>query len=196
MMHYRLPLLTLASTRLPWLHRSMIHLVMAGSLLTISLASLGCTPTASDTLPFANSPMSVAASPASRPMGQSLPISATAIIAGKPIKLEVARTVQEQSTGLMYRPSLPDDRGMLFPFDPPMTVSFWMKNVQIPLDMVFMRQGKVLFIAANVPPCQSDPCPVYGPGVPIDNVIELRGGRAKELGIQIGDFITIQHHQN
>lgn len=195
-MHDRLLFLAPQFTRLPWLYRGMIQLVTVGSLLTISLSSLGCTPTASNTPPAVNSPVPVAASSTSGPMGQSLPVSATAIIAGKPIKLEVARTVQEQSIGLMYRSSLPDDRGMLFPFNPPMTVSFWMKNVQIPLDMVFMRQGKVLFIAANVPPCRSEPCPVYGPGVPIDNVIELRGGRAKELGIQIGDFITIQHHQN
>jgi len=115
------------------------------------------------------------------------------MISGKLIELEVARTVQQQTTGLMYRASLPDNRGMLFAFNPPIAVSFWMKNVQINLDMVFMYQGKVTFVAANVPPCRSEPCPVYGPGTVIDQVIELRGGRAKELGIKVGDRITIQY---
>lgn len=125
-------------------------------------------------------------------LGQTLPISATTTIAGQTIYLEVARTPAEQSMGLMHRTSVPDDRGMLFPFNPPMVVGFWMKNVKINLDMVFLYQGQVHHIAADVPPCKTDPCPLYGPRVPIDQVIELRGGRAAELGIKVGDRITVK----
>ncbi|HEY9833393.1 MAG TPA: DUF192 domain-containing protein, partial [Stenomitos sp.] len=71
--------------------------------------------------------------------GQMLPISAQAAIRGQRILLEVARTRQQQQMGLMYRTSLADNRGMLFPFDPPQPVSFWMKNTKIPLDMIFLR---------------------------------------------------------
>ncbi len=131
---------------------------------------------------------------ASSPMntGQMLPISAQAEMAGQRISLEVARTLQEQATGLMYRTSLADDRGMLFSFDPPQPVNFWMKNVKISLDMVFLRDGEVIEIAANVPPCTTSPCPTYGPQSLIDQVIELRGGRAAELGLKVGDKVSIK----
>lgn len=124
--------------------------------------------------------------------GQMLPISAQAEMAGQRIMLEVARTPQQQAMGLMYRTSLADDRGMLFPFDPPQPVSFWMKNTLIPLDMVFLHKGEVKAIAANVPPCTTTPCPSYGPGVLIDQVIELRGGRAVEIGLKVGDRVSIK----
>jgi len=95
----------------------------------------------------------------------------------------------------MYRDELPADRGMLFPFNPPLQVGFWMKNVRIPLDMIFMARGEVKWIARNVPPCKADPCPTYGPSMPIDQVIELRGGRAAELGLKEGDRIEIEFIQ-
>ncbi|OLP15744.1 hypothetical protein BST81_24815 [Leptolyngbya sp. 'hensonii'] len=126
--------------------------------------------------------------------GQSLPITARITIAGQTIDLEVARTFQEQATGLMFRTTLADNRGMLFPFHPPRSVSFWMKNTLIPLDMVFLRQGRVQFISQNVPPCQADPCPAYGPdrNLEIDQVIELRAGRTQELGLKVGDRLPVQ----
>jgi uncharacterized membrane protein (UPF0127 family) len=125
--------------------------------------------------------------------GQQLAISAKATIAGQVIQLEVARTPEQQSTGLMYRTSLADDRGMLFPFDPPRPVGFWMKNVPINLDMIFLRNGEVKEIAANVPPCTATPCSTYGPaGTAVDGVIELRGGRAAELGLKAGDRIAVE----
>ncbi len=124
--------------------------------------------------------------------GQNLPIQAQAMISGKKINLEVAETPQEQAIGLMYRTFLPDDRGMLFSFDPPRKANFWMKNCQISLDMIFIRSGIVKAIAENVPPCFTDPCPTYGPNMLIDQVIELRGGRAAELDLKIGDQIVIK----
>jgi uncharacterized membrane protein (UPF0127 family) len=124
--------------------------------------------------------------------GQMLPISAQAEMAGQRISLEVARTPQEQAMGLMYRTSLAPDRGMLFSFEPPQPVNFWMKNTIIPLDMVFLRNGEVKAIAANVPPCTTTPCPTYGPGTEIDQVIELRGGRAAELGLKVDDRVSVK----
>jgi uncharacterized protein len=150
------------------------------SLLLMSCTSVAVNPPA----PPSPSPM----------MGQSLPITAQAKLADQLIQLEVAQTPEQQQMGLMYRTSLAADRGMLFAFNPPRPVQFWMKNVSISLDMVFMRQGVIKAISADVPPCKADPCPVYGPNSAqsIDQVIELRGGRAKELGIKVGDRITVQ----
>jgi uncharacterized protein len=67
-----------------------------------------------------------------------------------------------------------------------------MKNVSIDLDLIFLSQGEIQLIASNVPPCQETPCPTYGPDVLIDQVIELRGGMAQELGIKVGDRIIVE----
>ena len=125
--------------------------------------------------------------------GQMLPIRATATMGGETIQLEIAETPEQQALGLMFRDRLPDDRGMLFSFDPPRPVGFWMKNVRISLDMVFLREGEIRYIASNVPPCNkpAPECPAYGPPEAIDGVIELRGGRAEELELKIGDRVTI-----
>ena len=124
--------------------------------------------------------------------GQQLPIGAKTTIGGQAIALEVARTSEQQMLGLMYRPSLPDNRGMLFTFNPPRSARFWMKNVSLTLDMIFLKQGTVVAIFSNVPPCNTEPCPTYGPASTIDQVIELRGGRAQELGLKVGDRLAIK----
>ena len=68
-------------------------------------------------------------------------------------RVEVARTADEQARGLMFRESLPEDGGMIFPMSPPRFASFWMKNTVIPLDMIFIRSdGTVARIAAETVP--------------------------------------------
>lgn len=126
-------------------------------------------------------------------LAQYLPITATAAIAGREIQLEVASTPQEQEKGLMFRPPLADDRGMLFPFTPARPVAFWMKNTPSPLDIIFLLDGEVKAIARNATTCKSDPCPIYpADGVIADNVIEVRAGLTTELGLKEGDRITIK----
>lgn len=175
------------------------NLRYGASLLSVgfSILLLGCSSTTAVSPESSGgqtntSPSSTQAEPLQANRGQSLPVSAQAEVRAQTIQLEVAQTRSQQAMGLMYRTSLADDRGMLFPFDPPQTVSFWMQNVVIPLDMVFLQDGVVRAIAADVPLCSTEPCPTYGPGVPVDQVIELRGGRAAELGIQVGDRINIE----
>jgi uncharacterized protein len=141
------------------------------------------------------SPQTIEPSNAGQPMPtmrQSLPIEATAKIAGKTILLEVARTPQQQAIGLMNRTNLASDRGMLFVFESPRPASFWMKNTLIPLDMIFLRNGVVKAIAKNAQPCKADPCPTYTSQTEItDQVLELRGGQTKELGLKVGDRIPV-----
>ena len=102
--------------------------------------------------------------------------------------VEVADSPEQQERGLMFRTSLRGDRGMIFPYDPPREASFWMKNTLIPLDLVFIDAGgRVARIARNATPMSLDPIPS---GVPVSGVLELRGGRAAELGIKEGDSVT------
>ncbi len=123
---------------------------------------------------------------------QSLPITAQLLINDQNIiDLEVAVTPEQQALGLMYRSSLAENRGMLFDFKEPIIASFWMKNVSISLDMIFVSNGVVNSIAHNVPPCTENPCPAYYSEGFINQVIELAGGRAVELDIQPGDRLEI-----
>lgn len=166
---------------------------LVGSMVLVGLLSPGCS-----SVPAISSTTSPVISQTSSStvqniaMGQTLPISAQVKVGDQLIGLEVAKTEQQQAMGLMYRKQLEDNRGMLFSFSPPRPVGFWMKNCLINLDMVFLRNGQVVAIANNAPPCQKEPCPVYGPSVSVDQVIELRGGRAKELGIKQGDRLVVE----
>ncbi len=101
--------------------------------------------------------------------------------------VEVARSPREQEIGLMNRPSLAPDRGMIFPYDPPQPAAFWMKETLIPLDMIFIRaDGTIARIAANTVPLSLDPVPS---NEPVAAVLEIAGGRAAELGIRAGDTV-------
>ncbi|HEY9809745.1 MAG TPA: DUF192 domain-containing protein [Halomicronema sp.] len=160
--------------------------------IALSIVLMGCSQPATSTPPKPAPPASTPQ--AQTPQPQDLPISAKAKIAGELFDLEVTTTPEQQAMGLMFRPSLPDNRGMLFIFDPPRPVMFWMKNTLIPLDMIFIKDGEVKYIAENVPPCTTMSCPTYGPPnqIVIDQVIEVRAGRTAELGLKIGNPITIE----
>ena len=97
--------------------------------------------------------------------------------------------------GLMYRTSLPDDRGMLFEFKPARGVNFWMKNCKISLDMIFLRDGVVEAIGAFCTSLYCRSLSYLRADTAVDRVIELRGGRAAELGVKVGDRIEIEFFQ-
>ena len=168
---------------------------------SLSLCLMGCAPTNSDQAPVpvipATSP-SPTITPQTKPkpiseLAQYLPITATATISGREIQLEVVNTPKEQEKGLMFRPPLEDDRGMLFIFTPARPVAFWMKNTPSPLDIIFLLDGEVKAIARNATICKSDPCPVYPEGgVVADSVIEVRSGLTQEIGLKEGDRISVK----
>lgn len=102
-------------------------------------------------------------------------------------KVDVAATPEQQQRGLMFVRSLVPDQGMIFLYDPPQNVAFWMKNTFIPLDMIFIRtDGRIARIAANTTPHSLDPVPS---GEPVVAVLEIRGGRAAELNVREGDLV-------
>tara|TARA_B100000900_G_scaffold98930_1_gene81752 strand:+ start:1220 stop:1621 length:402 start_codon:yes stop_codon:yes gene_type:complete len=126
------------------------------------------------------------------PAPQQLPITAQwCLDQHRCIDLEVASTPMQKRIGLMQRTPLPPLRGMWFPFDQRQPLRFWMLNTLAPLDMVFIRDGRVMAIEADVPVCPALPCRGYGPSEPSDGVVELGAGEVRRLGIQIGDWINI-----
>ena len=118
-------------------------------------------------------------------------LAAAKIEEGVYLSLEIAETPQAKAKGLMHRESLGDHEGMLFLFEPPQKVSFWMKNVTQPLDIIFLLNGKVMAIAPNTPPCQADPCPLYPSGVAVNQVIELKAGSTARFNLKPGDCIEL-----
>lgn len=101
--------------------------------------------------------------------------------------VEVMRTDEERARGLMNRPYLPADRGMLFDFKQPQIASMWMKNTLIPLDMLFIRKdGTISNIAENTEPHSLRS---ISSTEPVTGVLELNGGTASRLGIAPGDKV-------
>ena len=104
--------------------------------------------------------------------------------------VEVARTLEQQERGLMFVRSLAPNRGMIFPYDPPQEVAFWMRNTLIPLDIIYVRADGRIARIANAKPLDETPLPS---GEPASLVLEIRGGLAAELGIKAGDKVEWRH---
>jgi uncharacterized membrane protein (UPF0127 family) len=100
--------------------------------------------------------------------------------------VQVAATPEQQEHGLMFYRSLGADEGMIFPYDPPQNASFWMKNTLIPLDLIYIRADGTIARIVTAQPLDETPVPA---GEPIALVLEIRGGRAAELGIREGDKV-------
>lgn len=129
----------------------------------------------------------------STPPPTPIPLPRAVFPDGHTIDLELAISVDEISNGLMFRPSLPDSRGMLFLLDQPRVPSFWMKNMLIPLDLVFLdATGAVVDVIADVPPCAADPCPNYPPSAPAQAVLEINAGSAAAHGIEVGTALQFE----
>ncbi|MGN6487847.1 MAG: DUF192 domain-containing protein [Devosia sp.] len=101
--------------------------------------------------------------------------------------VEVVDTDASRAQGLMFRTALGPDAGMLFDFKQSRTVSFWMQNTLIPLDMLFIRHdGTIANIHVNAKPLDPTSIPSDGP---VEFVLEIPGGRSEELGIKAGDTV-------
>jgi uncharacterized membrane protein (UPF0127 family) len=105
-------------------------------------------------------------------------------------RVELTNTDYQRQRGLMFREEVLPDEGMLFDFETEFERGFWMKNTLVPLDMLFIRaDGTIHRIAANTIPLSEVPIRSFGH---VRAVLELRGGRAAELGIEAGDVVRHQ----
>jgi uncharacterized membrane protein (UPF0127 family) len=101
--------------------------------------------------------------------------------------VEIADDEAERNRGLMFRQSLPRDRGMLFHFQEPEMASFWMRNTIISLDIIFIApDGRILNVADHTTPYSEAPVPAVGM---TRGVLEINAGQAEELGIRPGDRV-------
>ena len=103
------------------------------------------------------------------------------------IVVEIAQTPEQKAKGLMFRKSLDDRAGMLFPYGQPQEITMWMKNTYIPLDMIFIRSdGTIHRIEAMTEPFSEATVASQGP---VAAVLELNGGAAARLGLKAGDKV-------
>ena len=118
--------------------------------------------------------------------------SPTVTLNGQSFTVEIASTPAEQEHGLMNRPSMAADHGMLFVFPDAEPRTFWMKNTLIPLDILFFDDShRLITTRTDVPPCKANPCPLYSSTAPARYVLELNAGTAAKLGARMGDVITL-----
>jgi uncharacterized protein len=100
---------------------------------------------------------------------------------------EIADTEALRERGLMFRHILPTDKAMLFDFEKPRPVTMWMKNTNISLDMLFIREdGTIAAIAENTVPKSMD---VVGVQEPVRGVLEVAAGTVKRLGLKQNDRV-------
>ncbi len=109
--------------------------------------------------------------------------------------VEIADTMAAQARGLSYRANLADGHGMLFDFGTPGVQSFWMKDMNFPLDMIWIGGGKVLGFEENAPaPASGTPLwklPIYNSPDGTDQVLEVNAGTVAKDGIKAGDAVAV-----
>lgn len=159
----------------------MLRIVCLGAALALAPLAAACTTDGA-----ANATGSAAAA-------RTIPVTIATSAGVRSFKVEVARTVDEQQRGLMFRTDIPADGGMIFaPYPaeggPPRMASFWMKNTPTPLDIIFIRaDGTIANIAENTVPFSEAPVPSTEP---VAAVLEILGGKSAELGIAPGDKVS------
>lgn len=108
------------------------------------------------------------------------------------VTVAVADTPRVQARGLMFRDGLSPVDGLLFVFDRADRHAFWMRHVRFTIDILWIDRGRVVSIAAAVPPCAAPPCPTYAPETPARLVLEVAAGFVAAHGIAVGRRVEVR----
>ena len=115
------------------------------------------------------------------------------MVGDQQIQVEIRDEEAERELGFSGRKNLGDNEGMLFVFEQAVQPTFWMKDMQFSLDVVWIREGKVVEIEENVPhPTETEPViATMIPQNPIDMVLEVPSGWVSRTGVKVGDEIKL-----
>jgi uncharacterized membrane protein (UPF0127 family) len=116
---------------------------------------------------------------------------ATVEIGNASVKAEIADTVDKQMKGLMSRDDLKENEGMLFIFNDYDYHAIWMMNMKFPIDIIWIKDGKVVDLYRDAQPCGLS-CPTYFPKVTDNYILEVKSGFAERHNIGIGDSVKIK----
>lgn len=119
-----------------------------------------------------------------------------------PVKVEIAKTPEERKKGLSEREKLPEDEGMLFVFDTEggyskkdINPTFWMKDMKIPIDIIWIKEGKIVQIDKNIkPPAENTPdnkLKRYTSPITVDYVLEVNAGFSDKNSLKVGQTLLI-----
>jgi len=124
---------------------------------------------------------------APQPPLRTAPLTVETLRGAFDFTVELATTEAERSCGLMRRPRLKPEEGMMFRQDPPGPAYFWMKDTPQPLDILFLdAEGRVLHFVTHTTPYSTG---IYGAQLPIAAVLELRAGSSARMALEIGDRV-------
>lgn len=118
----------------------------------------------------------------------------TATINNHSYNLLIANDEKSRQIGLSNRKSLDKNTGMLFIFPKKDKYSFWMKNTQIPLDMIWINDNKIVYIVKKAPPMagKDGNLPIYTPTSDANYVLEVNGGESDKYKFKNGDTVTLK----
>lgn len=116
-------------------------------------------------------------------------------IGGKKISIEVAETEQDKITGLSGRASIGEGQALLFPYDQAFIPGIWMKGMNFPIDIIWIKDGTIVDIDANAETESrqfDSQFTVYKPSSIVDNILEVKAGFAERQNLKIGDKVIIK----
>ena len=104
----------------------------------------------------------------------------------------IADSTLERTRGLMFKDNLNETEGMFFVFDTEGYHKFWMKNMNFPIDIIWINANlSIVHIEQNVPPCKDDDCPSYPPSKPAKYVLEVKANFTERNKIKVGNTISL-----
>lgn len=105
--------------------------------------------------------------------------------------VEIADTLSEREKGLSKKQSLEADKGMLFIFEEETLPGFWMKDMNFPIDVIWIGKNmKIIGIEKSLEPCEKDKeCPVVYPSQEIKYVLEINSGLSKVYDFEENDSV-------
>jgi uncharacterized membrane protein (UPF0127 family) len=130
-----------------------------------------------------------------RPPDAGAPPDAWVEIGTARVAVEMAVTSAEQSRGLGYRDGLAWGSGMYFPYERPGFYTFWMKGMRFPIDIVWIRDGRIVDLHQDVPFEPGGNGPTLRPRQIVDAVLEVPAGYAAASGWRIGDRVKLERNE-
>jgi uncharacterized membrane protein (UPF0127 family) len=115
-------------------------------------------------------------------------------ISGQKFNVEIANNPITRARGLSGRESLGENQGMLFIFDSPGNHGFWMKDMKFAIDIIWIKNNKIIGFEENVGPqigAKEWELKIYYPPEPVDKVLEIPAGGVQKYGFKIGHEISI-----
>ncbi|VVB53654.1 Polyamine aminopropyltransferase [uncultured archaeon] len=179
-----------------WLKKASEQATTPTGNLTIYALSLRTNPLDLDNAPILtdqNSPHDALMSEVLTSYRQEMP--KTCFSVGICIDTEIVKTPEKQQLGLMNRGPywwMNHETGMLFPMNNPTTGPFWMKNMRMPIDIIWIGENsRVVGITSEAQPCEKEPCQLYYPPAPYKWALEAPPGYAKKHNLQEGAQIQL-----